>query len=160
MSQREIQAKINSLGTEVVSRVLARAALGDYDASKALLPYLIPKQTRMALPISERVAIDLSTTEKTKETLRNIATAIGEQRIGLDEGTALMDVVGRALERMSVADTQELMAKVEELETKQANPMAGGMGAARQAVSRANGFTPSGWGNFVKHPSIVSGDES
>jgi hypothetical protein len=111
------------------------------------------------LPISESIVIDISTTEKAKETLRTIATAMGEQRIGLDEGTQLMDVVGRALERISVADTQDLMAKVEELETKQTHGNFGGMGAARQAISRANGFTPTGWGNFAKHPSIVSEGE-
>lgn len=157
MSQRETIAKINRMGKEIVANMLARASLGDYDAQKALLPYIVPKAVASAMPISEVVEIDISTSDAAKESLRRVAAAIGEQKIGLQEGTEIMDAIGRALERISVADIGEITRRIEELETKERTPSVHTQG--RQPVSRANGSTPT-WGNLVKIDDFkkVSGD--
>ena len=131
---------------------MGRAALGDWEAMKALLPYVMPKMGRGATPISDAVEIDVSSVEAAKETLKRIAAAIGEQRIGLEEGNYMMDMVGRAMERMQTVDTRELLERIEKLEAEAAKPVVGGAG--RGPVSRLNGSTPT-WGNIVKHPSVA-----
>lgn len=146
----EIQRKIQNIGPAVVSRTLARAAMGDFEAAKAMLPYIVPRAARSTMPISTKVEIDISTTEAAKQTIARIAAAIGAQEIGMEEGVLLMDVVGRALERMSVVDIQDLTTKIEELEKAQTAPAA----ISRQPMSRANGSTPR-WGNIVHHPSVA-----
>lgn len=155
VSHREIAAGMNKLAPRIVQTICARAALGDYDAMKTLLPYLVPKAARAAAPISTRVEIDISSTAAAKKTLQNIAAAIGAQDIGMEEGVHLMDVVGRALERMSVVDIQELTERLEKLETEQDNPTS--TLSSRQPVSRANGSTPM-WGNIVHHPALAKKD--
>lgn len=154
MAHAEISRKINAIGPGVVSRALARAALGDWDATKALLPYIVPKAQRAAVPLSTKVKIDISNTAEAKATISRIAGAIGDQTIGMEEGILLMDVVGRALERMSVVDIQDLTAKIEELEKEQPTAML----SSRQPISHANGSTPK-WGNIVHHPSLEKTDE-
>jgi hypothetical protein len=153
MSQREIAQKLNALGPQIVSRFMAEAALGDRDAAKALLPYVMPKMNRAAIPVSTAVEIDISTTDAAKASLQRIALAIGTQQIGMEEGALLLDVVGRALERISVVDIQDLTAQIEKLEAEQHKTSVGI--SSRQPISRANGSTPT-WGNIVQHPSIVS----
>ena len=150
MAHADISRKIQALGPGVVSRALARAAMGDWDASKALLPYIIPKASRAVAPISTRIEIDISTTETAKATISRIARAIGMQEIGMEEGILLMDVVGRALERMSVVDIQELTEKLEAIEKESPTLQ----GNSRQPISHANGSTPT-WGNIVHHRSLV-----
>lgn len=151
MSHAEISRKIQAIGPAVVSHTLARAALGDFDAAKALLPYIVPKAHRAAAPISTKIEIDISTTENAKSTIQRIAAAIGAQELGMEEGILLMDVVGRALERMSVVDIQSLTEKLEQLEKQQPTAML----SSRQPISHANGSTPS-WGNIIHHPSLKS----
>jgi len=150
----EIAAKINKIGPSVVSRALARAALGDWEASKALLPYIVPKAARAAQPISTKVEINITTTDDAKKTIARIAAAIGNQEIGMEEGILLMDVVGRALERMSVVDIQELTERLETIEKEAPTALMN----SRQPVSHANGSTPR-WGNIVHHPSLQAKDE-
>ena len=150
----EIARKIQVIGPSVVSRALARAALGDWEASKALLPYIVPKAARSAQPISTKVAIDITTTEGAKQTIARIAASIGNQEIGMEEGILLMDVVGRALERMSVVDIQDLTEKLEALEKE--TPTA--LMSSRQPISHANGATPQ-WGNIAHHPSLKKTDD-
>lgn len=150
----EISRKIKALGPQVVSRTLARAALGEWEATKALLPYIVPKAARSVVPISSIVEIDITSTDNAKKTIARIAQAIGEQKLGLEEGVQLMDVVGRALERMSVVDIQELNEKIEALEKEQPAAQL----SSRQPVSHANGATPK-WGNIVHHPSLQAKDE-
>jgi len=150
----DIARKIQTIGPSVVSRALARAALGDWEASKALLPYIVPKAARSSMPISTRVEIDITSTDGAKKTISRIAAAIGNQEIGMEEGIQLMDVVGRALERMSVVDIQELTEKLEALEKE--TPTA--LMSSRQPVSHANGSTPR-WGNITHHPSLKVADD-
>lgn len=147
MSQREITKHLNSMGPRMAQVALMRASLGDWDATKALLPYVIPKAHRASLPMSCAIDLDISTGTKAKETLQRIAVAIGKQEIGLEEGTLMMDVVGRALERITVVDMGELVERVEELETAPQNNSL--QQSTRQPISRANGSTPK-WGNIVK----------
>ena len=148
-SHTQIRKAIEGLGPYVVNRVLAQAALGDWDAAKTLMPYIVPRAARALTPISARVEVDISSTDTAKATIARIAAAIGNQEIGMEEGVQLMDVVGRALERMSIVDIHALTERIEQLEKE-------GPGAAvnvRQPVSRANGSTPT-WGNIIHHPSL------
>jgi hypothetical protein len=151
---RETLRKLQTLGPHVVSHALARAALGDWETSKALLPYILPKAARASMPISTAVEIDISTTAAAKASMARIATAIGKQEIGMEEGILLMDVVGRALERMSVIDVQDLTLQLEAIEKEKTAPVA----SSRQPISHANGSTPR-WGNIAHHHSLKSSDE-
>ena len=153
---KAIREHLNRLGPEIVSRTLARAALGDFDAQKALMAFILPRAKGQDIPISSKVKIDLSTPDGAKKSISQIAAAIGDQAIGLEEGVLLMDAVGRALERLSVVDITALTDRLEELERA---PMHGTQaGSTRVALSRANGSTPK-WGQIEHHPSLSKGDE-
>lgn len=158
MSRRDISQHISKLGPSLVQRALIRASLGDWDATKALLPYVVPRANRYADPISDKVQIDISSPSAAKETLHRIAAAIGDQIVGLEEGTAMMDAVGKALDRISSADLDELAARLDALESAPANTATGG-GVATVPQSRANGSTPQ-WGNIIQHPSVKTADET
>lgn len=148
---RLVAEKIAEIGPQIMTTMLARAAFNDFEAMKALLPYVAPKVGRAVIPVSSRVEIDVSSTEAARLSIQRIAAAIGEQQVGLEEGTRLMDVVGRALERMATLDAQDLLDRIEKLETEH---LQGNRGpAGRNPVSRLNGSTPQ-WGNIEKHPSI------
>jgi hypothetical protein len=160
MWQQEVQKALRQLGPHIVRSVMARAAMGDTESQKALLPYIMPKAAKGTVPLSARVEIDIKDLESAKGSLLRIAAAMGEGQIGLDEGERLMDAVGKAIDRMTMADVNELAARLAELEkTKDEQVMAPrGAGAAPQ--SRANGSTPV-WGNIQHHPSlkVVGGND-
>ena len=151
-----IREHLNRLGPEMVSRALARAAMGDLDAQKALMAFVMPRAKGHDIPISSKVSIDLSTQAGAKKSITEIASAIGSQALGLEEGIMLMDAVGRALERISVVEVTALTERLEELERA---PAQGAHGAStRAALSRANGSTPK-WGQIEHHPSLAKPDE-
>jgi hypothetical protein len=134
--------------------------MGDLDAQRALLPYIMPKAAKGTVPLSSRVEIDIKDLESAKGSLLRIAAAVGEGEIGLDEGERLMDAVGKAIDRMTMADVNSLVARLEELEKEQTNKVSAPRGAGVQPQSRANGSTPV-WGNIAHHPSlkVVGGTE-
>lgn len=151
-----IREHLNRLGPELVSRALARAAMGDFEAQKALLAFVMPRAKGHDIPISNKVRIDLSSQEGAKKSITEIAQAIGDQALGLEEGIMLMDAVGRALERISVVDITTLTDRMEELERA---PAQGAHGAStRAALSRANGSTPR-WGKIEHHPSLSKAED-
>jgi len=153
MRQGDLVKKLQAYAPHIIDMLGARAVLGgpaSQEAQNLLLPYVIPKADHKASTISDTVDIDISTTEKAKESLNRIAVAMGQQKIGLTEGTMLMDAVGKALDRISTADMAELAQRLEDLENTPAHGVLAG-GAARRPFSRANGSTPV-WGNMDKMP--------
>lgn len=151
--QRRVRDMLTGSGETIATAVVMRAALGEWEAQKALLPHILPKAKHSGATVTAPIAVDLRDGASAKETLRNIAQAIGEQRIGLEEGTALMEAVGKALDRITSADMAELLNRIEALELAPKTAVAA---SARQPMSRANGSTPT-WGNIVPHPSVKGG---
>lgn len=141
------------MGPHIVRSVMARAAMGDEEAQKALLPYIMPKAAKGTVPVSSRVEIDIKDLDAAKASLVRIATAMGSGDIGLDEGERLMDAVGKAIDRMTMADVNSLAARLAELEKAKEDAVAAPRGAAATPLSRANGSTPV-WGNIAHHPSL------
>lgn len=150
-----IANSLKEMGPRMVTVAMVRATLGDWDAIKAMLPYVLPKASRASIPLTAKVDINVATPEDARKTLERLAAAIGNQEIGLEEGVAMMDVVGRALERITVVDMGDLVDRVEELEN---NPTNNVQMQSRIPVSRANGSTPK-WGNIVKIDDLMEQED-